>query len=131
MIHSVDSFELAEEIDKKSEKAGRKTDILIEVNIADEDSKTGYRLSELYKEIEKFLEFKNINVKGLMTMAPLADNKDVVREVFKNLRELKDELNEKYFKGNMTELSMGMTNDYEIALEEGATILRIGSKIFL
>ena len=76
------------------------------------------------------MKLKNINVKGLMTMAPFIDDEVLVRGVFKRLREIKDELNSKYFNGQLTELSMGMTNDYKIALEEGATLVRIGRKIF-
>ena len=76
------------------------------------------------------MKLKNINIKGLMTMAPFTDDEALVRGVFKRLREIKDKLNSEYFDGKLTELSMGMTNDYKIALEEGATLVRIGRKIF-
>ena len=76
------------------------------------------------------LELKNINIIGLMTMAPFVDDETLVRGVFRRLREIKDELNKKTFNGKLTELSMGMTNDYKIALEEGATIIRVGRKIY-
>ena len=76
------------------------------------------------------MELKNINIIGLMTMAPFVDDEPLVRGVFKRLREIRDELNKEYFGGKLTELSMGMTNDYKIALEEGATLIRVGRKIY-
>ncbi len=130
LIHSVDSLQLAEEIDKRAKKTERVVDILLEVNISNEESKSGYSVEELYKEAEEFNKYSNLNVIGLMTMAPLTEDEEIVRGVFKRLRELKDELNENVFYGKLTELSMGMTNDYKVALEEGATMIRIGSKIF-
>ncbi len=95
-----------------------------------EESKEGYTVESLYKEIEELVKLKNIRYRGLMTMAPYSEDEEMIRGVFRGLSELKDELNTRYFKGQMTELSMGMTNDYRIALEEGSTIIRIGSKIF-
>ena len=130
MIHSVNKFSLAEEIDKRAEKAGRVLDVLIEINLSGEESKEGYELEDFYRELPEIMKLKNINIKGLMTMAPFSDDEVLVRGVFKRLREIKDELNTKYFNGQLTELSMGMTNDYKIALEEGATLVRIGRKIF-
>lgn len=87
-------------------------------------------MEELYKELPQLMELKNINIIGLMTMAPFVEDEELLRSVFKRLREIKDELNEKWFKGKLVELSMGMTNDYKIALEEGATLIRVGRKIF-
>ncbi|BDU51146.1 YggS family pyridoxal phosphate-dependent enzyme [Haliovirga abyssi] len=131
LIHSVDSLGLAKEINKKAEKIDRVVDILLEVNISGEKSKSGYNREDLENDMTELLKLKNINIKGLMTMAPLAEDNNIVRKVFRELRELEEELNENYFNGRLTELSMGMTNDYKIALEEGATMIRIGSKIFL
>lgn len=130
LIHSVDSLQLADEIDKRAEKTERVVDILLEVNISNEESKSGYSVEELYKEAEEYKKYSNLNIIGLMTMAPLTEDEKIVRGVFKGLRELKDKLNETVFNGKLTELSMGMTNDYKTALEEGATMIRIGSKIF-
>ena len=130
LIHSVDSLPLADEINKKAKITERVVDILLEVNISNEESKSGYSIEELYKEAEEYNKYSNLNVIGLMTMAPLTEDEKIVRGVFKKLRELKDELNENVFYGKLTELSMGMTNDYKVALEEGATMIRIGSKIF-
>lgn len=130
LIHSVNSLSLAEEIDKKSKEINKITNVLLEINISNEESKHGYRIEDLYRDLKSLLELKNINIVGLMTMAPYIEDEDLVREIFCNLRKLKDELNEKFFDGKLKELSMGMTNDYKIALEEGSTIIRIGRKIF-
>lgn len=95
-----------------------------------EDSKEGYDLEEFYKELPEIIKLENINIKGLMTMAPNVTDEDKIRASFRKLREIKDELNEKYFNGQLTELSMGMSHDYKIALEEGSTIIRIGTKLY-
>jgi pyridoxal phosphate enzyme (YggS family) len=130
MIHSVNKISLAKEINKRAKQNHRKIKVLLEVNISREESKEGYLIERLNEELEELLSYENIEICGLMTMAPLTEDNKKIREVFKGLRELKDKLNVEYFDGKLTELSMGMTNDYKIALEEGATILRVGSKIF-
>ena len=130
LIHSVNKLSLAKEINKRAASAGRVVDILLEVNISGEDSKEGYLVDELLGQLEELLAMEHINIKGLMTMAPFTDDEAVVRECFRGLKSLKDRLNSEYFDGKLLELSMGMTNDYKIALEEGATIIRLGSKIF-
>lgn len=130
MVHSVNKLSLAKELDKRAGGIGRKVDVLLEVNVSGEESKEGYIVDNLYKEIEELIKLDNIRIKGLMTMAPYSEDSEMIRGLFKKLKKLKDELNESHFEGQMTELSMGMTNDYKIALEEGATIIRIGSKIF-
>ena len=130
MIHSVNKLSLAQEIDKRAAACGRKIDVLIEINLSGEDSKEGYDLDEFYKELPEIIKLGNINIKGLMTMAPNVTDEDKIRASFRKLREIKDELNEKYFNGQLTELSMGMSHDYKIALEEGSTIIRIGTKLY-
>ena len=130
LIHSVDSLSLADEIDKRAKRSERVVDILLEVNISNEESKSGYSVEELQKEAEEYKKYSNLNIIGLMTMAPLTTDEKIVRGVFKGLRELKDNLNITVFGGKLTELSMGMTNDYKMALEEGATMIRVGSKLF-
>lgn len=130
LIHSVDSYDLAREIDKHAAKAGRIIDVLLEVNISGEASKSGYTLEQLHSDSANLTKLSNINIKGLMTMAPLTDNDEVIRNVFKNLALLKTRLNEESFGNSLQELSMGMTNDYKIALQEGATLIRIGTKMF-
>ena len=130
MIHSVNKLSLAQEIDKRAAACGRKLDVLVEINLSGEDSKEGYDLEEFYKELPELMKLQNINIKGLMTMAPNVTDEDKIRASFRKLREIKDELNEKYFNGQLTELSMGMSHDYKIALEEGSTIIRIGTKLY-
>lgn len=131
MIHSVDSEKLALEINNRAEQHGKIMDILLEVNIANEQSKFGVKPEEIYGLIEKLKVLPNIKVKGLMTIAPLVNNVENNRKYFKLLYKLfvdiKDRKNDNI---DMKYLSMGMTNDYEIAIEEGANIVRIGTGIF-
>lgn len=130
LIHSVNKLALAQEINKKAEQINKIQDVLIEINIFGEESKQGYNLEDFEKDIEELKKLKNLNITGLMTMAPFIEEEKVLRKVFSDLRKVKDELNEKYFFGSLTELSMGMSNDYKIALEEGSTFIRVGTKIF-
>lgn len=133
LIHSVDSLRLAEEIQKQAEKLNRTVDVLIQVNIAGEVQKFGAGKQEALKLVDDVSKLKNVCIKGLMAMAPFTEQTDVVRQCFSGLRELRDQVRELY-KGNdqvqMRYLSMGMTDDYEIALEEGSNMLRIGRAIF-
>lgn len=130
MVHSINKLSLAQEIDKRAQEHNRVIDVLIEINLFQEESKEGYDYQDFLNDIPALLTLKNIKIKGLMTMAPYTDNEDLLRNGFKKLRDLKDELNTLYFNDSLTELSMGMSNDYKIALEEGATLIRVGSKIF-
>lgn len=130
MIHSINKLSLAEEINKRAKEHNRIIEVLIEINLFQEDSKEGYDYQDFLNDIPALLSLENIKIKGLMTMAPYTDNEDFIRNGFKKLRELKDELNILYFNDSLTELSMGMSNDYKLALEEGATLIRVGSKIF-
>lgn len=129
-IHSVNKLSLAKEIDKRAKENNRSIDVFIEINLFEEDSKEGYNLNEFLKDIPELLKLNNIKIIGLMSMAPFTDNTEYIRNGFRKLRILKDELNVKYFSNSLTELSMGMSNDYLIALEEGATFIRVGTKIF-
>lgn len=130
LIHSVNKLTLAEEIDKRAKAVNKKVDILLEINISEEESKQGYNLEELFKDIKNLKKFENINIIGLMTMTPLNAEEETIRAIFQSLRKIKDELNEKYFFGTLKELSMGMSSDYKIALQEGSTMIRIGSKLY-
>lgn len=130
IIHSINKLSLAQEVDKRAGAINRKIDVLIEINLSGEDSKEGYDIEEFYKDLPSLIKLENINIKGLMTMAPNVTDEEKIRESFRKLREIKDELNEKYFDNKLTELSMGMSHDYKIALEEGATIIRIGTKLY-
>ena len=130
LIQSVHEYSLLEELDKKASQKGRILDVLLEVNISGEESKHGFEREELLNLGEKLVSFSSVRIKGLMTMAPNTEDLDIVRGTFRGLREFRDELNQKIFNGALTELSMGMSNDYRIALEEGATIIRIGTRLF-
>lgn len=130
LIHGVDSFRLLKEINKRAKKADRSVDCLLQIHIAEEDSKFGLDKKELHEIIdsEAFKNFGNVNIRGLMGMATFTDDKKQVRREFKQLKSLFDEL-----KATLPEidiLSMGMSGDYEIAIEEGSTMVRIGSSIF-
>lgn len=128
LIHSVDSIELAFEINKQAEKIGKVQDILIEVKLSPEDTKHGIRPEGLFELLEFAFSLKNLSVKGLMTIPPYSENPEDSRPYFRRLRELLEEANKKGF--SMKELSMGMSGDFEIAIEEGATMVRIGTAIF-
>ena len=129
LIHSVDSLELVEEINNRAEKFGKVQKILLEVKTSEEETKTGLETeNEILSLVKRCSELKNIKLKGFMTMAPLTEDANIIRKSFRDLRNLKDQINNKGY--NFTELSMGMTSDFEIAIEEGATMIRIGSAIF-
>jgi PLP dependent protein len=130
MIHSVDSIKLAEEISKRSLAMGKVMDILIQVNVAGEESKFGIRPEELRPLLEEIASLEGAAVKGLMTMPPYFDQPERVRPFFRVLRELAGSL-EGAVKGvTLKELSMGMSGDFEVAIEEGATLVRVGTSIF-
>ncbi|MBP9478913.1 MAG: YggS family pyridoxal phosphate-dependent enzyme [Sebaldella sp.] len=127
LIHSVDSISLFEEINKKASEINRIVNILIQVNVSNEETKTGFDILELENLFK--IEATNVKIKGLMTMAPLIEDTEKLRSYFREVVEIKDNLNKKY-NLELEELSMGMSNDYIEALKEGATIIRIGSKFF-
>ncbi len=136
LIHSVDSIKLAVEIDKRARKTGKVQDILIQVDLAGEAQKSGASSDEVPELLEEARKMENVAVKGLMTMPPFFDDPEKARPFFRQLRELRDrlakEFREKSGTGNffLEELSMGMTGDFEAAIEEGATLVRIGTAIF-
>ncbi len=129
LIHSVDSIDLADEINKQAVKNDKVQDILLEVKTSFEETKAGVaEEEEIFKLAEHCSTLENVKLIGLMTMAPFTDDESLIRKSFTELRKLKDKLNKQGF--NLTELSMGMTSDYKIAIEEGSTMLRIGTAIF-
>lgn len=131
LIHSVDSIRLAESIDKEAEKKGVIVNILIEVNVAKEDTKFGLMPEEIDDFIEQIKKLEHICVKGLMTIAPFVSDPEENRPIFARLRELSVDIGKKNVDNiNMSVLSMGMTNDYQVAIEEGATMVRVGTGIF-
>jgi len=130
-IHSVDSIKLSQEIDKRSLQFGKIMDVLVEVNVSGEETKYGIKPEEVEPFLKEISEFPGIKVKGLMTIAPIVEDKEEVRPYFRKLRELSKEMKSKNIENvKMDYLSMGMTEDFEIAIEEGANMVRIGRGIF-
>ncbi|MDP2725855.1 MAG: YggS family pyridoxal phosphate-dependent enzyme, partial [Syntrophales bacterium] len=130
-IHSVDSVELARELDKRSKAMGRVTKVLIEANTGGERTKSGVPLSQAQDLIIAVAALENISIEGLMTIPPWFPDPEKARPYFAALRQLKEKIEKADIpRVHMRELSMGMTDDYEVAVEEGATIVRIGRGIF-
>ena len=131
MIHSVESLRLAEEISRESVKHQVDTDILIEVNVAGEESKFGVSVEEAPRLAEEISRMPAVHVRGLMTIAPFVENAEENRQYFRKLKQLSVDIERKNIDNvNMTALSMGMTGDYSVAIEEGATCVRVGTGIF-
>ena len=134
LIHGVDSFNLLKEINSRALKAGRVVSCLLQVHIAREETKFGFSMEEIRQMLSgnEFGSLENVQINGLMGMATLTDDKEQIRAEFRTLRQLYDELKREYFQNNenFLELSMGMSDDYQIAIDEGSTMVRIGSSIF-
>ena len=131
MIHSVDSVRLAETIEKEAAKKDICMPVLIEVNVAEEESKFGLSVGEVLPFLEETSSYEHIRVMGLMTIAPFVANPEENREVFQKLKKLSVDIAAKNINNvSMSVLSMGMTNDYQVAVEEGATMVRVGTGIF-
>lgn len=131
LIHSVDSVHLAGEIEKEAAKKGVTVNILLQVNIAEEETKFGIRDNEVYALIDAIKDMPHIHVAGLMTIAPFVENPEENRVFFRKMYQLSLDIKSKCIDNiDMNVLSMGMTNDYEVAIEEGATMIRVGTAIF-
>ena len=131
LIHSVDSIKLAEEISKRAEKNNITKDVLVQINVAEEETKFGIGLEEAVDFVKSISGFGSIRIKGLMTIAPYMDDPEGVRPVFRQLKEKFYELAQMNLPNTSMEyLSMGMSNDYRVAIEEGANMVRIGTAIF-
>ena len=134
LIHGVDSYKLLEEINKQALKAGKTVNCLLQIHIAKEETKFGFSAEELIQTLSegKWKALSGINICGLMGMATYTDNREQIRNEFKGLKGLLDLVKEQYFSEYPTfcELSMGMSDDYQLAIEEGSTLVRIGSSIF-
>ena len=134
MIHAVDTYKLLAEIDRQAAKAGRTISCLLEIHIAQEESKYGFSLQECRDMLDEgsWKGLKNIRICGLMGMATYTDDTDQIRNEFKTLHDFFLELKQKHFQDtdSFKEISMGMSHDYQLAIEEGSTLVRIGSKIF-
>jgi pyridoxal phosphate enzyme (YggS family) len=128
LIHSVDSLQLAEDIQRRAERLGLKIDVLIEVNLSGEKTKFGIFPEKAFNLVKDISRLKNIKLKGLMTIPPVSISPEDSRRYFKMLRLMKDDINREGIE--IKELSMGMSNDFEVAIEEGATLVRIGTAIF-
>ena len=131
LIHSVDSLRLAETISHEAEKKEIKVPVLVEVNVAQEESKFGVTTEETISLVEEIAKLPHIQVRGLMTIAPFVEDPEENRGIFRKLKQLSVDIAAKNINNvNMSVLSMGMTNDYEVAIEEGATMVRVGTGIF-
>ena len=131
LIHSVDSLKLAETIEKEAAKHDLIADILVEVNVAEEESKFGMKMEEVIPFVEKVSAFPHVRVRGLMTFAPFVEDPEENRSIFADLHKLYIDIKKKnHDNDTVSVLSMGMTNDYEVAIEEGATMVRVGTGIF-
>ncbi len=131
LIHSVDSLHLAEEIERQAGKKGCDVDILIQVNISHEESKSGFDSSEVTGMIRQIAKLEHVHIRGLMTIAPLTDDKKLLRNIFRELKNLSIDIDELNIDNTeMSVLSMGMSGDFYEAIEEGSTMVRIGTAIF-
>ncbi len=129
LLHSIDSLALAQDVDRIAAEDGLLPRVLLEVNVAGEGSKFGFRPDALRAELEALLQLKRLTIEGLMTIPPLTPEAESSRKYFVALRELRDEL-EKEFGVQLSQLSMGMSDDFAVAIEEGATFVRVGTAIF-
>jgi pyridoxal phosphate enzyme (YggS family) len=129
MIHSVDSLGLAQEINRIAEEEGMHPRVLLEVNVAGEGSKFGFSPDKLREQMEELLALPRLSILGLMTIPPLGEESEASRKYFVQLRELRDRLQTE-FRVDLAQLSMGMTHDFAVAVEEGATLVRVGTAIF-
>jgi pyridoxal phosphate enzyme (YggS family) len=129
LIHGVDNLDLAQQINRIAGEMGLTANILLEINVSGEASKFGFSPDDLHENLEGLFSLQHIRINGLMTMAPYSEDPETARPVFSALRMLRDELSSKSGH-SLEELSMGMSGDFEVAIQEGATIVRIGSSIF-
>lgn len=131
LIHSVDSLSLAQEIDKRAKQLDITINCLLQINISHEESKHGIEEKDVIEFVKNLQQYKNISLIGLMGMAPYESDKEKTRPYFQRMKEIISDVNSKKIYGSeLTELSMGMSNDFQISIEEGATMVRVGTSIF-
>ena len=130
LVHSLDSLPLAERLERSAPAGGPVMPCLMQVNVSGESSKSGFSAKEVFEVLERLVEFRTLAIQGFMTMAPLTRDERILRRTFGGLKAVQDEAVRRVPAYHGTELSMGMSNDYELAVEEGSTIVRIGSAIF-
>ena len=131
LIHSLDKLSLAEEINKQAKKFGRKIPVLIEINSAEEEQKSGILPKDAERFYESIADLDGITVKGLMTMGPVCECPEEIRKYFRSTKALFDKMNSQYGFGEEPVLSMGMSDSYTVAIEEGSTLVRVGRKLFI
>jgi len=129
-IHSLDSLQLAEAVDRHAELLGKSMPVLLQLNLTGKETQGGIKEEELFDLIERMNQLSHLDLRGLMVIGPLTSDQSKIRKVFKRLREIKELVNREMPAVGLSELSMGMSNDYEIAIEEGATMIRLGRAIF-
>lgn len=130
-IHSLDSVKLAERIDRLAAEIGKRQRVLVQVDLAGEEAKSGLPAAGLFEDLEQMGKLEHLNVEGFMVLPPFLSDTEDVRPYFSRLRDLRDEARKRgIFAGPLAELSMGMTHDFEVAIEEGATMVRIGTALF-
>ena len=129
LLHGIDSLEIARDLDRVASEAGAHPSVLLEVNVAGESSKFGFSPAKLRAQMEELLALARLQIEGFMTIAPFAPDAEASRPHFVALRELRDQV-EKEFRASLPQLSMGMSGDYGVAIEEGATLVRVGTAIF-
>lgn len=130
LIHSIESVELLKVLDKEAKALNKKIDVLIQFNIAEEVTKTGLNVSEAEEFIKQALTYPNLNIKGIMCMGPHVADDDAIEHCFHEAYQLKEKLAAQFGKEHFTELSMGMSSDWKLALKQGSTMLRIGTILF-
>lgn len=131
LIHSIDSYRLAEEVSRQAQKRGIVADVLLEINIGNEESKSGFKYEEAEEAVRKIATLNSVRIKGLMAIPPICDNSQKNREYFAKMKKLFIDIDAKKIdNSSMDILSMGMSDDYEVAIEEGATMIRLGTALF-
>jgi len=131
LIHSVDSLKLANVLNKEAEKVSKIQEVLLQVNVSREETKTGFFVEDLFMTLPELNKLNNLCIKGLMTIGVDTDDKSMIEKYFKELIDLKEKINNgEYLKRKLSILSMGMSNDYEIAISEGSNMIRLGRAIF-
>ena len=130
LVHSVDSIKLGRRLSRFAQEDGRTLPALVQVNTAGEDAKSGFAPDEMLERLHELLELPNLEIRGLMTMAPFVEDEGVLRATFAGLRRIHEDARGKLDQYRGTELSMGMTNDFELAVEEGSTMVRLGTALF-
>ena len=129
LFHGIDSLDLARDMNRIADESGSRPVVLLEVNVAGEGSKFGFKPDQLQRDMESLMELPRLTIEGLMTIPPLAAEAEASRQFFVELRQLRDDL-QQTFQLSLPQLSMGMTNDFGVAIEEGATLVRVGTAIF-